>query len=75
MQKQLQLSLTGNNRFELATGIKRHLTIGIPRQIIHRADQNLPLRSKTVQKHETLNRNIRSYIQPATTMQKQPRLS
>ena len=33
MQKQLQLSLTGNNRFELATGIKRHLTIGMIPQI------------------------------------------
>ena len=75
MQKQLQLSGTGNNHFELATGIKQHLTIGITRHIIHGADQNLPLTSKTVQKHQTLNRNIRSYLQPATTMKKQPRLS
>ena len=34
MQKQLQLSGTGNNHFQLATGIKQHLTIGITRLII-----------------------------------------
>ena len=33
MQKQLQLSLTGNNRFEVATGSKQHLTIDITGQI------------------------------------------
>ena len=33
MQKQLQLSCTGNNHFELAKDIKQYLTIGIKRQI------------------------------------------
>ena len=32
MQKQLQLSGTGNKHFEPAIGIKQHPTIGIKRQ-------------------------------------------
>ena len=33
MQKQVQLSFTGNNHFELAIAIKQYLTIGITRPI------------------------------------------
>ena len=33
MQKQVKLSCTGNNHFELAIAIKQHRTIGIIRQI------------------------------------------
>ena len=33
MQKQLQLSSTGINHFELAMAIRQHLSIGITRQI------------------------------------------
>ena len=72
---QLQLSGTGNYHLELAITIMHRANQGRTRKLIHGSGQNLPLTSRTDQKHPTSYRTIKSKINPATSMQQQLQLS
>ena len=74
MQKQVQLSCTGNNHFELAIAIKQHLTIGIIRQM---NPQSRPEPLTNVKNKPEACNTVQNYqwpLKPASTMQQQQQL-